>query len=333
MSVGDFSAEPLAAEAATLRDRVGAWLRHANIQARCGGVAGRLRRDGQPAYIYGEVTGYWLRWASLYAPDPVRMSAAVEFLGRSWADGAPMTRIGAQHDWRNHAVFSFDLAMMVRGLADAAPIVGEARCVAAAARLWPLLQRLIAPDGLLAAVLTDDPAVLPVRWSTHPGPFQAKTAAALLSAPWGWLPHDLDAACQHTLRRWRDKASDHGHLHARFYALEGVACSGESIDPAAVLADRRADGAWPEEAAHPGRSPRADVQAQGLRLLCLTPEPAPQLESALQALARHVCVDGSVAFRTGDTDANIWCALFAHQALDWCEGLQTGRRPQAAAII
>ncbi len=53
------------------RDAVHRWLATAPLQAAggpaAGGIAGVLDKTGTPAFIYGEITGYWLRWASLYA--------------------------------------------------------------------------------------------------------------------------------------------------------------------------------------------------------------------------------------------------------------------------
>ena len=57
---------------ATLRDRVAHWLKSAAIQrtqgAGFGGIAGHLDAAGRPGFIYGEITGYWLRWASPMHP-------------------------------------------------------------------------------------------------------------------------------------------------------------------------------------------------------------------------------------------------------------------------
>jgi hypothetical protein len=313
------SVQPLS----VLRDRVARWLNSAAIRysegAEVGGIAGQVDPAGRPAFIYGEITGYWLRWASLYAPDRVLMAAAVDFITRQWSNGSPAaTRVGANGDWRNNAVFSFDLAMILRGLADAAPVVGEVPCRIAASLLVPWLERMISPDGTLSSHLAVRRGEVPDRWSTRCGPYQAKTAAAILRAPHDWISPALLAAARRTLAEWKGKAIAHRELHARFYAIEGILDGGDPLDPGTVLASIGEDGCFPEQIGHPDSLPRADVQAQGLRLLCLWPgTPELVLDSVSNALCRHIRDDGSVTFRVGDPDANVWCAQFAHQALDW----------------
>jgi hypothetical protein len=325
---------------ACARDRVGQWLKANEIQeihgAGAGGIAGIMDRHGRRAFLYGEITGYWLRWASLYAPDPLRMGPAVDFLARQWSTDEPApTRTGAAGDWRNKAVFSFDLAMILRGLGDAAPIVGAARAEKVAARLIPWLERMIGADGRLMPFLSSDDTQLPARWSTRAGPFQAKTAAAILAAPANWLSPRLAGAAEATIGHYA--ASDRGHreLHADFYALEGLSSANVSIAPDRIVAALRPDGSFPEYADEPDGPPRADVQAQAIRLLCLhAPGHTASIHRIAEALLRHIRDDNSVSFRVGGEEANIWCALFTHQALDWlCRRESDATAPRAQAII
>jgi hypothetical protein len=326
----------------TLRDRVAHWLNNAEIRhtqgAEFGGIAGHVDAGGRPGFIYGEITGYWLRWASLYAADPDLMAAAVGFLTRQWSDGPPAaTRVGANGDWRNNAVFSFDLAMILRGIADAAPVVGEAPCAHAAALLVPWLERMISHNGTLLSHLGLGGHELPDRWSTRCGPYQAKTAAAILRAPDHWLSPALAIAARRTLARWKGKAVAHGELHARFYAIEGMLTGGCLFDPSEVLAPIDGEGRLPEEIGEADGLLRADIQAQAVRLLCLVPDiPKSVLDSVSAALCRHIRDDGSVGFCVGDPDSNVWCAQFTHQALDWlcyrC-GDASGSKPHEDALI
>jgi hypothetical protein len=324
------------------RDRVAHWLETAAVQetrgAGLGGIAGHLDATGRPAFLYGEATGYWLRWASLYAPNPVRMAAAVEFFARQWSGASPPpTRFGATADWRNGAVFSFDLAITAQGLADAASVVGETKCAKVVARLVPWLEQMISPDETLLSHLALETSRLPDRWSTRPGPYQAKTASAILRVPEHWLSPALAASARRTLARWKGKAEGHLELHARFYAIEGLLRGGEPPDSSAILAVMDAEGGFPERIGSPDSRPRADVQAQALRLLCLSPgldESA--LDAVAAALCRHINHDGSVSFRIGGSDANVWCAQFTYQALDWmCERCGDGCRgpPDTDALI
>ena len=64
---------PLVASAARMRD----WLLGGPAQIRfgaeAGGVAGTLNAAGQPDYVYGEITGYYLHWlaGSHLSDDPL----------------------------------------------------------------------------------------------------------------------------------------------------------------------------------------------------------------------------------------------------------------------
>jgi hypothetical protein len=174
LASGGAQTEASPAVGARVRDRICVWLRNAPLQATTGsgrgGVAGVLNADGNAPYIYGEITGYWLRWSSLYAPDRERMSSAVEFLRRQWSGTEPgETRVGAPGDWRNRAVFTFDLAMAVRGLADAGPIVGDSTCADVAALVLPWIERMIGPEGRLQPFLPLGAEPLPDSWSTRQG--------------------------------------------------------------------------------------------------------------------------------------------------------------------
>jgi hypothetical protein len=86
-------------------------------------------------------------------------------------------------DWRNAALFFFDLAMVLRGLASAARfglIETDPRLVA---RISELLGRLVADDGMFdACTATRIDAALPDRWSTRRGPFLSKAAGGVLIA-------------------------------------------------------------------------------------------------------------------------------------------------------
>lgn len=320
-------------------DAIASWLTSAGIQQAHGvgrgGIAGKFDANGRIVFLYGEITGYWLSWASLYAPDPARMGAAVEFLQHQWSgpDPAP-TRYGAGSDWRNGALFSFDLAMILRGLADAAPVAGQDRCARTAARIVPWLDRMINAQGLLQSHHALNEAELPARWSTRPGPSQAKTAAAILQAD-VWLTPQLRSAARQTLAYWRERAIEHRDLHPRFYAWEGHACAGGAIDIATVLAECNDAGMFPEQAGIPDSPSRGDIQAQGLRLLCLGAAPDQARDAVAAALIQHVQTDGSVRCHLDEPGGNVWCALFAHQALDWLCALRGSATvsPDASSII
>jgi hypothetical protein len=322
------------------RDRIGGWLCEAPLRRapnlELGGVAGRLLASGEAEFHYGEIAGYWLSWAALYAPNWNLMTAVVNWLDRQWSGPYPAaTRIGVRSDWRNQGVFSFDLAMIVRGLADAAPLVGDAACGRVAARIADWLDRMVGMDGRLNPWLVLDSVGFPDRWSTRRGPYQIKTSAALLGAPSGWVPNRILRAAEETIDAWSARVNEQMEWHARLYAMEGLAWV--RPDQRAKIGFDRAVGYLPEEVGSSQGRSRADIQAQALRLLCLDPS-APEtirLHFADVVLA-HVSLQGAVRFWPDDETANVWCAIFAHQALDWCiyrQGVGGIRKPASRELI
>jgi len=322
------------------RDRIGTWLCEAPLRhapdLELGGVAGRLSASGGVEFHYGEVAGYWLSWAALYAPNSNRMTAVVNWLDRQWSGPYPAaTRVGVRSDWRNQGVSSFDLAMIVRGLADAAPFVGEAPCSKAAARIAGWLDRMVGADGRLDPWLVLDSAGFPDRWSTRRGPHQIKTSAALLDAPTGWLSTRILRAAKETIDGWAARVDEQVDWHARLYAMEGLARV--RPDQRAKIGFDHAVGYLPEQVGSSQGQSRADIQAQALRLLCLDPcaSDTIRLQFADVVLA-HVSLQGAVRFWPDDETANVWCAIFTHQALDWCiyrQGVGGIRKPDSRELI
>jgi hypothetical protein len=322
------------------RDRIGGWLceaplRHAS-KLELGGVAGRLSVAGEAEFHYGEIAGYWLSWAALYAPNSNLMTAVVNWLDRQWSGPHPAaTRIGVRGDWRNQGVSSFDLAMIVRGLADAVLLVGEATCSKVAARIAGWLDRMVGADGRLDPWLVLDSVGFPDRWSTRRGPYQIKASVALLGAPTGWVPNRILRAAEETIDAWSARVDEQLEWHARLYAMEGLARV--RPDQRAKIGFDHAVGYLPEQVGSSRSQSRADIQAQALRLLCLDPcaSDTIRLQFADVVLA-HVSLQGAVRFWPDDETANVWCAIFAHQALDWWtyrQGVGGIRKPDSRELI
>ena len=322
------------------RDRIGTWLCEAPLRRApdldLGGVAGRLSVSGEVEFYYGEVAGYWLSWAALYAANSNQMTAVVNWLERQWSGPYPAaTRLGVRSDWRNQGVSSFDLAMIVRGLGDAAPVVGEAVCGKAAARITGWLDRMVGPDGRLDPWLVLDSFGFPDRWSTRRGPYQIKTSAALLRAPTGWVPNRILRAAEATVDDWAARVDELLDWHALLYAMEGLA----QVRPSqrAKIGFNHAAGCLPERVGAPRSRSRADIQAQALRLLCLDPSVSDIVRSQFaEVVLAHVSPQGAVSFWPDDETANVWCAIFAHQALDWCicrQGAGGIRKPNSGELI
>jgi hypothetical protein len=280
-----------------------------------------LNANGQPEFAYPEIAGYYLSWLAFLSrlrPEVDVHAAAtsvVEWLESiTRRDGVPATRyyFDDRDDWRNNATFTFDLTMLCRGLHAIRGFVPEQ---SRRYLLQTFLRELLPEDDSL-------PAVINVRgqlrdcWSTRPGPFQLKTAAALLAlqkhpAVWG------------TFYRWQGKVLkrvDPHELHAAFYALEGlmqfgVAGKSEALREAATcfeilfpcIDDRR-----------------SDVIAQGLRLgytlrrlgFLQTGIWNDRLAQLRVRLEPFIADSGAVSFRSlGHIPVhfNTWAAIFAHQ--------------------
>src|SRR5262245_58173543 len=114
----------------SLATSVSRWLTTSNIRIRegqhRGAVAGWLNVEGVPSFVYPKVTVYYLSWlASLpKASEEVRTATneALAWFTRIANGELPLlTRYYAsphEGDWRNGAMFTFDLAMAVRGISD-----------------------------------------------------------------------------------------------------------------------------------------------------------------------------------------------------------------------
>jgi hypothetical protein len=317
-----------------------------------GAVAGCLDDQGLAAYLYPEITGYYLQWlawrARQHGAAPAERAAALA--AQRWLaywlclSDPPLTRVGiagVDTDWRNDAVFCFDLAMVLRGLAEAAKaglLEPEPTIVGGLARQ---LERLVAADGLfVACVPTLAGATLPQRWSTRRGSFLAKAAAGIMTASHSLPGIGAQIACAAeatyaaSLRWFAD--TPHDELHPLLYACEGILSLPRHPSFATTLPAMRhyvaemlhlaqADGALPEARSQRERGPaRTDVLAQLLRvaaLLCVRdPKDRPDqvaLARLRHALGRRMQPDGAFAFGldVATSARNVWATMFSDQAL------------------
>jgi hypothetical protein len=348
----DRSARPAARADGTIAN----WLLAGPAQMRAGtqvgGVAGCVSACGSVNYVYPEIAGYYLQWLTWRAqrfgnsPALADRAAAVQSWLAVWLAAAdpPLTRVhlrDAGDDWRNRAVFCFDLAMVLRGLAAAARarlLVADAAVVAGVSRQ---LERLIATDGLFDACVTHVAGdTLPERWSTRRGGFLAKAAAGIITATraLSGIPATVERAATATFAaslRWTFE-TPHAEAHPLLYAFEGIlalprdARFAESLPAVAekfdaLLAHADADGHIPESftAARSGPA-RVDVIAQTLRIGYLLHAHRPQrppdrvaLARLRQLLARQVQASGAVGFTLESEPAQwkVWSAMFVDQAL------------------
>lgn len=334
--------------AAQLAATIGRWLLESEAQIRTGpewgGVAGTLDAHGRPEFLYPEAAGYYLSWLAflqeLGHSKPLlesRARPAAAWVSRSIDRGDLRTRrylIQNGHDWRNQAVFAFDLAMVWRGMVAAHDLL-DRRWQGPLVRLPEELQRFIAGGGLLAyRPVAEGSSTLPQRWSTQPGPYQLKIALPLLAMPGSSVPEPLRLTATCVYRYWRNRLATNAPAdepHALFYALEGLlhaaACG---YDPDAwnlaariytALLRERQLATWLD----PAGSARSDVVGQALRLGAALlasgqlrgPAVRKQLDQLAQRLAMYVSAGGAVWFTTGPQHPflSTWSAMFAHQAL------------------
>ena len=317
---------------ADLQVAIADWLLNSNVRIRsgrhAGAIAGWLNKDGEPEFAYPEITGYYLSWlafvTSLRQELDVRpaATAAVDWLSTiTSADRPPVTRyyFDDRDDWRNGATFTFDLAMLCRGLHAVRRLVPEQPRRAVLQRLL----RHVLPAGEVLPVFINMRCDLPDCWSTKPGPFQLKTAAALLS-------FEDHPAVWKMFYRWSGRVLegvDAGELHAAFYALEGLVQFGVSGRAEAL-----------HEAANCFEvlftcidDLRSDVIAQALRLgstlrslgFLQTNAWNDRLAELRFRLEAFVADSGAVSFRPlgcVPVHLNTWAAIFAHQYFGTTQG-------------
>ena len=349
--------------------RIERWLLDSPVQLRegphAGGIAGWLDPLGRPEFVYLEITGYYLTamaWLAGGAASSDRTAEealargrlALDWVGSATVGGAvPQTRLhltGERDDWRNAAIFSFDLAMAARGVACFAAAAGideaETPLGEIGARVGEVCSG--APQ-LRSHVLRDETGPpLPDRWSTRPGPHHVKAAAALLRLPPDALDPAIGDACRATIALWAEALEASWpcpELHPVLYGIEGLLMLSPPARAGALDAAERAyerlmevqapDRTLPSAADGKGGEVRADVVAQALRVGQLLRRAGrlggDDWQRRLEALAGDVAAgvreDGGVLFSAEHQVANTWCAMFALQALELSRGAGSGSSP------
>ena len=352
----------LAQAARAASTRISTWLLSALVQlpegVHAGAIAGAMDSSGRVRYVYPEITGYYLHWlaeAHALAPSDAPAIAARNAAGwtaRQFEGGAlAKTRSyleGDATDWRNDAVFFFDFAMLLRGLCAAAEADLIALPRGLVERLVEELDKFADTNGeIRAARVLSSGAVLPARWSTIGGPFEVKACSrVLLAARHVDLPTKLSGACERLIDRYAPETAALAleMLHPTLYFAEGMllARPHHAAHIAELLARllrlQRDDGSLPESE-QGSELPRSDIIAQalriGLELRAQSVERAPDdraLALLAGALLSRVGADGSVSFRNdvANREPNVWCSMFAEQALRWYAQWREGATVPAA---
>lgn len=150
------------------------------------GMIGWIRSDTKRAdYIYGEITGYFLSFcAYVYNKSNDKneqhlikniISSHIEWLDRSIDEGLK-TRytLSGYSDWRNNAIFSFDLSMIIRGLDDVKSIVPSSLVLI---KYLKVLNKCVNTSNTITSVYQNEELELPQKWSTMPDIHLVKAAA------------------------------------------------------------------------------------------------------------------------------------------------------------
>ena len=318
----------------------------------CGGVMGSISSVRGPEYLYPEATGYFLTWLAFLAsmrgvtPDlSTRALHAATWLSCQAGDGMTTRHYlnGEAQDWRNRGLFSFDLAMASRGVAAVRNWIPQALADECLERLLRLYSLLCPGDGSLMPVLPCSNAKtrdLPSRWSTRPGPYQLKSAAAILGIPREIAGARLHEEMGRVYFRWRDHYREHpadDELHPLLYHIEGLvlgfACG---IDHGGLTV---AAALYPAILRRVRSCVRSDVLAQTLRAGCLLPLPAcgqGAMTRSREALLGLLDENGAPVFRRvpygGARHWNTWSAIFSHQALTLLDRVECGEIPGRAEM-
>ncbi len=310
-----------------------------------GGVLGWFDPDPSSQFVYGEITGYYLSFLNFLQHAGVKSALlrpkATQSMGwirRRWL-GCSITRIyldGLQNrDWRNSLSFSFDEIMVLRGVYAASALVDPELRDSLLADLCQRLGAFIGEDGALLPCLVTGNAPIPEKWSTQPGPYQIKAAAALLTIE-SILPAPLQASSRKTLALWMTFKPDVitiEELHPLLYFVEGLllasAVTGEHqfLAHARIVLERVLRSLF--EAKTRAEPIRSDVIAQALRLACLLGVSQDYILASLAiSLAQSIGPDGAVYFSRDSNGylkhANVWSGMFVAQAFHYYSSVLRG---------
>jgi hypothetical protein len=337
--------------------RIDNWLLRSGIQihgrAQRGGIAGSLDPDGRPQVVNLETVGYYLTaaaWLSSGAASFPRDRKTLESRAGRTADWVstllarkvdPPSRLylsGQPADWRNGAVFSFDLAMAARGMAATMQPRDRRGRRRALSALCARIDRIsFGADIMASHEFVRDGTTMPEHWSTRPGPHHLKAAAAILRLPDRIAGAALIGLAQETCEYWmyalRSNTWPCQEVHPLLYGIEGMLIlSGNRDGQGLQIVERLFVRLMEDAQASDGTLSenidcgivRSDVLAQALRVGLLLRGRGhltgsmweDRLDRLADALLGFVRPDGGVLFSRNEATANTRCALFALQALD-----------------
>jgi hypothetical protein len=353
-----------------LAEAIENWLLASEVQLASGphkgGVAGWLTTSAQtPAFVYPEITGYFLTWLAFgharqsndHHNRAAKAHCALQWLCRQIQSQQKLpTRVHLlppREDWRNQACFAFDWAMVIRGAAAARELLDCPEIDGLISSGLQFLKNCCTPDHELQPfTLTDQggSVVLPERWSSRPGPYLLKVAAALRLACDDSLEGVLEESCQRLISRWGSSPAPNPatrELHSLLYSVEGLLLLGvrqpgrcywklaaERFEQ--LLESNLQNARWPP--AHENSfEARSDVLGQALRIGSILMSHGflrgdawkDQLSRVAMELQGFVSSDGAVVFdKRKELDRphwNAWSAMFASQAFYFWETCLAGK--------
>lgn len=368
------SQDRFGADDARLAARLERWLLSDEVvlaepSAVAGGVINYREADGNWDGVYPEICGYHLQFlahashGASGAPHREAATRVIRWLDAEGGQGAPLTLyrriedLGAV-DWRNRCLFSFDLAIILRGLGMAEACWPGILPAGMAARYGSSVERILERGRLASHSLRDgrQDVAIPVKWSTTLDVHHVKSAAALA----GLGKPSLDAIARETARDEgvlldQQRQGRMRELHPFLYSIEGWLTFWAQTGDDQHL--RRAATSFtylcgefdwdtadlPPSAGARDAAVRADVLAQALRAGVIL-EAANALDAATletwrrmaprlhRNLAGRLSPRGGIEFDTVRRDRNSWASVFAWQAFTvWDQARARSLDARAAA--
>lgn len=292
------------------------------------GAIGAYYSNGEIAYSYPEIAGYWLRWASKRSDVAEGTGyAVIEWLSSigNATTGWP-TRIyvkpGLQSGQRDsaysNAQYLFDHAMLWDGVTRWAKGHHCPKAMQLVEKICSYLQNFTSHTLNQGWKVIIGKGALPLRWSGRFGPFLLKVYARLKERD-----SPLNKAFETMLPILLEQAinTPHNEAHPQLYAIEGLIELGYN-DLACTLLHQliNAHGGLTglRESIHQQGVRRLDVLAQTLRAMCLLDvkfSTVKEKQLLAYELCEHIDQKYRLPFACSADLRPTWVSLFSEQAL------------------
>lgn len=316
------------------------------------GVIGTAKvENGLPEYVYGEITGYFLSFCSYVCRrNPVYkehltpiMASHIAWLTQLVKNGF-VTRcpINSKEDWRNSAIFAFDIAMIIRGLQDSATIVDSSEALKLYLEKFTLF--IDYNNKTLKPVINVGKESLPDKWSTRKDIHYTKIVANVIPAFYERNKKIEFDILKNLLSQFDNYDIDNilnVDSHPLFYYLEGIALASKKdflhsnssisyIERISSIYKRLVQltgGIGLLDNPINGSYKRSDVLAQYVRIGVLLQmshklnnQEKELIGIVLDCILEEFYLDGRILFFDKTqmrNNTNTWCAMFLYQAIDF----------------